>query len=197
MRGALRILLHGATLLSALLCAVVIALWVRSYRVVDLVTWDTVARGGFLVRQTTLYAHRGAAVYACTRHDIIAAAGAEQRVRNLTVEHRPFNPDFVPTYRNYWEDEGLIRVRRFRALGFEVVPDALFRHDKKETIRESFVLVPLSALALALAILPVRYGVAAHLRRSRERKGRCRHCGYDLRATPDRCPECGTAPSAH
>jgi hypothetical protein len=57
---------------------------------------------------------------------------------------------------------------------------------------------PLSAPAVALLLWPlwrVSRFVVAH--RRRQLVGYCSACGYDLRATPDRCPECGTAVPAH
>jgi hypothetical protein len=53
------------------------------------------------------------------------------------------------------------------------------------------IVVPHWSLALGLAILP-SLAIRRKLRqRSRIRRGECVNWGYDLRATPDRCPECG------
>ena len=46
------------------------------------------------------------------------------------------------------------------------------------------------------AILPAIWLLGViHLSTRRSRRGLCLKCGYDLRATPDRCPECGAVPS--
>jgi hypothetical protein len=45
---------------------------------------------------------------------------------------------------------------------------------------------------LALVLIPI--GVRIRRGRHQIAPGLCPACGYDLRATPDRCPECGATP---
>ena len=56
--------------------------------------------------------------------------------------------------------------------------------------------VPCS-LTTAVLWTPAAIWVIRRGRRARRRRsGRCTQCGYDLRGTPDRCPECGAVPAA-
>jgi hypothetical protein len=60
-------------------------------------------------------------------------------------------------------------------------------------------LVPYKSLSMPwyypvvlLAPLPALWGIGWIRRRRMHRPGTCAVCGYDMRATPGRCPECGT-----
>lgn len=58
------------------------------------------------------------------------------------------------------------------------------------------LILPYWLLAVLCAIGPVIWGIRSrrrHVVEGREAKGLCKSCGYDLRATPRRCPECGVA----
>jgi hypothetical protein len=61
------------------------------------------------------------------------------------------------------------------------------------TTNHRLIVVPFWCPAALFALAPALWLVGRYRRRHRARTGHCPTCGYDLRATPERCPECGTA----
>ena len=59
------------------------------------------------------------------------------------------------------------------------------------------LVIPFWLLTTVFAVLPLCDLLAIVLQKSlRPTHGHCLNCGYDLRASPDRCPECGQPNSA-
>jgi hypothetical protein len=54
-----------------------------------------------------------------------------------------------------------------------------------------FLAIPHSLIVLLTAPWPAWWFVRQRKRNARRLAGLCQHCGYDLRASPERCPECG------
>jgi len=62
---------------------------------------------------------------------------------------------------------------------------------------QTVLVIPYWMPLVACALAPARWFLLVRPRlvyKRRVRRGLCAYCGYDLRATPQRCPECGRTP---
>ena len=185
-----RRLLNLLTLLSLLLCVAVMALWVRSCIRADFVWWheylsddgqslrhrhSTVASGNgglWLLRQT------------------ITLSGADYAAGASAV--RAAHPADKPALR--WDPSRNMNQLRADPGAWSGFHHATFIQNAPGTpSQQRTIRVPYWALAATTAALPLwRVALSRrHQRRRRLAAGCCPRCGYDLRATPDRCPECG------
>jgi hypothetical protein len=74
----------------------------------------------------------------------------------------------------------------------------LHKVGREEGLIGFFLLLPMPFVVALFAPLPLIDVILIRRRRRHGRRlaaGLCVRCGYDLRASPDRCPECGAIPA--
>jgi len=183
-----RLVLNLLTTGSLVLCVASGALWVRSYWVWEaLNVYDERGDGTLWVSTVwSLLCRDGRLSWDMSQHtDTDPAAIARYGVPNRGGRW------FFPKNQASHDGAGWWQRHRF---------EAQWQHDHTlpphpTTSFLGRIAVPFWAIVPALAIAPSRR-LRRYRRRVRLRNATlCTRCGYDLRATPERCPECGGDPS--
>ena len=180
-----RRLLTIAAVLSFLLCLATFALWVRSYWVADAFECHTRNVLRARLADFQLDAARGTVRFVCRSVDTsgyatgIRATDPVRPTKHTTMTGDPWAFE-RPWYQ--WRHWGCGYDRR-----------EIGRWPNGRVIQTTTcVYFPYWPAVAFTGIAPMFWlrSVLPRLFR-RRRQGFCRSCGYDLRATPDRCPECG------
>ena len=181
------IFIRGSIATSSLLFLIVCWLWANSLRQNDVVGW-----AGWHDPQATIW-HGGG--YESPRHQLILFYyRGNFRLTDPThvdSDDSKIQPGFF--HARYWPPRPFTRQRGWGppasliGLGFKTVS---FPGPKPTQFW--FFAVPYWLLALLLATLPALAARAIIRQRRAQRAGLCPICGYDLRESPTRCPECGT-----
>jgi hypothetical protein len=185
--------------ISLLLLIAVAGLWVRSYWVRDLFTY-TAASGaaaarGHAVQITALCSHGGFSfqgvrftVTTPTQMQTLPPFRKRHGIRRETTTLSSLLRYPVIL------DNKLGRMGDWLGLGIMYyAEDPGPSAPDYTTARALYCTFPSWFLAMLFAILPALRLRRWRIDRKLNRPGFCKTCGYDLRATPDRCPECGTA----
>jgi hypothetical protein len=96
-----------------------------------------------------------------------------------------------------WKDERRWQGFLYARGSYFIQEEKLFTQGAIHWYATTVVATPLWLVALTAVPLPAWRLWAFAIRRGARRRtarGYCRNCGYDLCATPDFCPECGTVP---
>ncbi len=94
----------------------------------------------------------------------------------------PFHP--MPAHLEVWSAGGVVALER-------VGPVTITTDRVTIVYQRTLPAVPHMLIFVAFAILPAWWFLAWRRRLRRMPDGLCRNCGYDLRMSTDRCPECG------